>query len=63
MVREAMHLGGGSGEPEAHAAGADVEAGAQWRHLRALTSQRVAESTVGDEAVPPASCVRENVKI
>jgi hypothetical protein len=57
-----MHLGGAAGEPEAHAAGADVEASTQWRHLRALTSQRVAESTVGDEAIPPAARVREKVK-
>jgi len=49
-----MHLGDGAGEPEAHAAWAGVEAGAQGRHLRALTSQRVAEGAVGDEAVPPA---------
>ena len=48
-----MHLGDGAGEPEAHAAWAGVEAGAQGRHLRALTSQRVAEGAVGDEAVPP----------
>lgn len=45
------------GEPQAHAAGTDVEAGAQGRHLRALTSQRVAEGAVGDEAVPPV-CMR-----
>lgn len=49
-----MHLGGGAGEPETHAAGADVEACADGWDLRALTSQRVAESAVGDEAVPPA---------